>query len=54
MTRHETKRLSIVLPHAIDRRLREAASREGRSLSNLAARLITEALAKYEGDGEPQ
>lgn len=54
MTRPQTKRLSIVLPHAIDKRLREMASQEGRSLSNLAARLIKEALANSEGDGKSQ
>ena len=54
MSRTESARLTISLPDAVDRRLREMAEREGRSISNLAAHLIREALADWERDGRPQ
>lgn len=53
MTRPETTRLTIVLPHTVDARLRELAERQGRSLSNLAARLLREALSEAERNGRP-
>lgn len=54
MTRPNSQRLSIVLPHTVDQRLREMAEREGRSISNLAAHLIREALEGWERDGRSQ
>jgi predicted DNA-binding protein len=49
----DTTRLTIVLPHSVDARLRELAQREGRSLSNLAALLLREALESLGRDGQP-
>lgn len=49
----DTTRLTIVLPHSVDARLRELAQREGRSLSNLAALLLREALEALGRDGQP-
>ena len=54
MSRTESARLTLTVPYAIDKRLREMAEREGRSISNLAAHLIKEALADWERDGKPQ
>ena len=54
MTRPETTRLTIVLPHNVDARLRELAERQGRSLSNLAALILREALRDGGGDGPAQ
>lgn len=49
----DTTRLTIVLPHSVDARLRELAQKEGRSLSNLAALLLREALEALGRDGQP-
>ena len=54
MTRPDSTRLTLTVPYAIDKRLRAMAEREGRSISNLAAHLIREALADWERDGKPQ
>jgi predicted transcriptional regulator len=54
MTRPETTRLTIVLPHNVDARLRELAQQQGRSISNLAARILREALSDGGGDGPAQ
>lgn len=49
-----TTRLTLTIPDAVDRRLREQAAREGRSISNLAARILREALQQWEQDGRPE
>jgi predicted transcriptional regulator len=54
MTPEKSARLSIVLPHNVDARLRELAERQGRSLSNLAARILRDALSDGGGDGPAQ
>lgn len=54
MTRPDSTRLTLTVPHTVDQRLREMAEREGRSISNLAAHLIREGLAEWERDGRPQ
>lgn len=51
MTRPTTTRLTLTLPDAVDQRLRAAAEREGRSISNLAARILRDALAEQQNDG---
>lgn len=54
MTRPQTTRLTLTLPDAVDRRLRAMAERDGRSISNLAARILRDALEQWERDGSPQ
>ena len=54
MTRPDSTRLTLTVPHTVDQRLRAMAEREGRSISNLAAHLIREALEGWEGNGKPQ
>lgn len=54
MSADKSTRLTIVVPGAIDQRLRELAQQQGRSISNLAARLLREALRDGGGDGSAQ
>lgn len=49
----DTTRLTIVLPHSVNQRLRELAREQGRSLSNLAALLLREAVGDGRRDGRP-
>ncbi|NBS70145.1 hypothetical protein EBT31_14720 [bacterium] len=48
----KSARLSIVIPAAVDQRLRAAADQQGRSISNLAARMICDALRDEGAPGD--
>ena len=50
----KSTRLTIVVPAAVDQRLRELAQQQGRSISNLAARILREELGDGGGDGSAQ
>ena len=54
MTPEKSARLTIVVPSAVDQRLRELAQQQGRSISNLAALILREALSDGGGDGPAQ
>jgi hypothetical protein len=54
VTAEKSTRVTIVVPAAVDQRLRELAQAQGRSISNLAARLLREALRDGGGDGSAQ